>query len=261
MLLALALHISAPIAVIAGQTGSAEVSSSEPREARLERLVSAEDWLELGKMLKSPKDQPEFDADLMWLRQKTLDGKSAFLSLAYGSGLWNMASAITDQSQKRAIQSTALLMHLYAISATNIDGAQCADKTAPSNRMEEIMRYTPGIWDFAASLSNEERSQIVDYVVEVEQTTAPKRLASGDARFLCMGGMSQMSFGLANGTTREVPPEAGQFGRQMKVDDGGKYVPEVIAGEEWSKIAAERRVGLRDAVDALLRASKNRVAD
>lgn len=261
MLLALALLVSSPIAVIAGQAGSAEVSLSEPREARLEKLVSAEDWLELGTMLKSPKDQREFDADLMWLRQKTLDGKSAFLSLAYGSGLWYMASAITDQSQKRAIQSTSLLMHLYAISATNIDGTQCVDKTAPSNRIEQMMRHTPGIWDFAASLSDEERNQIIDYVVEVEQTTAPKRLASGDARFLCMGGLSQISFGLANGTTREVPPEAGQFGRQMKVDDGGKYVPEVLPREEWSKTAAERRLGLRNAITALLQIPKKPVAN
>jgi hypothetical protein len=261
MLLAVALLISAPIAVIAGQTGSTEVLLSEPREARLEKLLSAEDWLELGQMLKSPKDQPEFDADLMWLRQKTLDGKSAFLSLTYGSGLWYMASSIKDERQKRAIQSTSLLMHLYAISATNIDGTQCVDKTAPSNRIDQIMRYTPEIWDFAASLSDEERTQILDYVVEIEQTTAPKRLASGDAKFLCMGGMSQISFGLANGTTREVPPEPGQFGRQIKVDDGGKYVPEVIAKEEWGKVATERRAGLRNAIETLLLASKKQAVD
>lgn len=118
------------------------------------------------------------------------------------------------------------------------------------------MRLTPGIWTFVSSLSDAERAQIVDLVVEVERKTAAKRFETGDANFLCKGGMSQISFGLANGTTREVAPEPGQFGRQIKVDDGGKYQPELVGKEEWGKIAATRRAGLRNALEAMLGSPK-----
>lgn len=231
---------------------------SVSRESKMENLLAAEDWFELGKLLKNPKDQTEFDADLMWLQRKTFEGKSAFLSLSYGAGLWYVASAISDENQKRQVQSTSLLIHLYAIAASNIDGAQCVDRTAPQNRIEQIMRYTPEIWTFAASLSDEERTQKVNYVVEVDKTTAEKPLETGDANFLCKGGMSQITFGLANGTTREVAPEPSQFGRQIKVDDGGKFKPELVSKEEWGKIAATRRVELRTVINTILNVSKKR---
>lgn len=252
MFLTVALLISAQSAHISNDIKNRDSAQIDSRESKLEKAVASEEWLELGTLLKNPADRQEFDNDLMWLQRKTFAGSSAFLSLSYGAGLWHMASAISDEPQKRQVQGTALAMHLYAIALVNIDGPQCVDKTAPLHRMDQLMSYTPGIWDFAASMSDAERAQVMQIVLVLEQKTAAKRLESGDANFLCRDGMSQIAFGLANGTTKEVESQPGQFGRQINVDDGGKYKPEVVSKEEWGKVAATRRAGLKDAINAIL---------
>jgi hypothetical protein len=134
---------------------------------------------------------------------------------------------------------------LYAYAAIGIDGARCGDRSAPSNRLDQLMGWEGRIWPFLTEMTPEQRQMAVDLAVRTEERTRARRDSKGDVEFLCRGGMEEMSYNMTHGTMREVEAKPGQIGRQIVVDGDGKYRPSVREQKAWQPEAEAARSSLR----------------
>ncbi|HEY0087097.1 MAG TPA: hypothetical protein VGB65_14460 [Allosphingosinicella sp.] len=232
--------------------------SPEHAPAVLDALLAARDYMTLGKRIGEVSRQPDLVSDLAWLRDRTIEGNSAFVAMLYSRLLWTAAEGLPEEPQ-REWRETAAMMTLYAQAAIMVDGQRCGDRSAPANRSQQLLEWNPEIWPFIGSLKAEERKRLVDVAVLVEGKTAARRDALGDVDFLCRGGMEEIQYNLIHGTSREEAPRPGVIGRQIVLAGDGKYKPSERPQAEWTAGAAKMRptllAGLRTMTDAVARHS------
>lgn len=241
-MIAAALAAPAPVAPVA----PADVSADHA-PAALDALLAARDYVALGARIAQVSKQPDLVSDLDWLKNRTLEGNSAFVTMLYSRLLWVAAGGLPDEP-KRQWRQTAAMMTLYAYSAIAVDGSRCGDRSAPANRVQQLMAWNPEVWPFIASLTEEERQTLVTIAVAIEARTAPRRDEIGDVDFLCRSGMEETQYNLTHGTAREVPPAPGMIGRQVVLSGDGKYKPSERPEAERAAAAAEKRAALPSAL-------------
>ena len=195
-----------------------------PQIARLDGLLAAKDYKQLGEIIGNVSTQDELWTDLGWLKDRMMGGESAFVTMLYARLLWN-ASLHLPAAEQHNLKQTAAMATLYAYSAIQIDGTRCGDRTAPAHRMQQLMGWNPDVWRFLAGLTEAERATVLMLVPLLESRTAAKRDAQGDVEFLCRAGMEETSYNLTHGSAREVPALPGQIGRQIQLSGDGKYKP------------------------------------
>ncbi|HEY0026375.1 MAG TPA: hypothetical protein VGC35_00740 [Allosphingosinicella sp.] len=224
--------------------------SPEHAPAALDALLAARDYMTLGKRIGEVSRQPDLVSDLAWLRDRTLEGNSAFVAMLYSRLLWTAAGGLPEEPQ-RDWRQTAATMTLYAQAAIMVDGQRCGDRSAPANRSQQLLGWNREIWPFIGSLGAEERQRLVDLAVLLEARTAARRDAAGDVDFLCRGGMEEIQYNLVHGTSREEAPRPGVFGRQIVLEGDGKYKPSERPQAEWSGGAAKVRPTLSAGLAAM----------
>ena len=194
----------------------------------------------------------EFSESLSWLRDHWLEGNSAYVPITYALALWEYAKNEPDYYIKHNLKITAVTSMLYFYGVIEIDGARCADHTALAHRREQFPTIIPNLLDYISEMSSAEKNLSVKVAIGVEVKTAARRDEIGDVEFLCTGGLEQISYGLKNGTTKEVPAKPGQFGRQIVVDDGGKYKPRTLEPKIWQPVASQARIDMKVKLESLI---------
>jgi hypothetical protein len=225
---------------------SAQVSP-EHIPAALDTLLAAKNYKKLGQTIWAVSRRDDLNSDLDWLQAKMMTGETAFITMLYSKLLWTASTALPAAPQHQLKESAAMAT-LYAYSAIRIDGTRCGDRTAPTNRLQQLGGWNPEIWPFLASLSDDERNMILKLVPLLEKRTAARRDQQGDIEFLCRSGMEETSYNLAHGSAREIPPAPGQIGRQIQLSGDGKYRPSERPEAEWKAEALKRRETLPQAL-------------
>lgn len=237
-ILAAAAQVSAP----AGAAAQNQVSP-EHAPAALDALLAARDYMGLGARIRDVSRQPDLVSDLDWLKERTMEGNSAFVTMLYSRLLWS-ASAGLPPAPARSWRQTSAMMTLYAMAAMIVDGSRCGDRSAPANRSQQLLGWNREIWPFIRSLSEEERQTLIGLAILLEQRTAARRDATGDVDFLCRAGLEETSYNLTHGTAREVPTAPGQIGRQIELTGDGKYKPSERPEAEWRADGEKKRARL-----------------
>ncbi|MGH6781840.1 MAG: hypothetical protein ACREB5_07035 [Sphingomonadaceae bacterium] len=248
VLAALALSLL-PAATLASQAQQQPLSKDHD-PANLTRLMEAHDYLALGKIVSSPETKADLYSGLGWLRERMIEGNSAFIAMLYARNLW-MLSAELPQEQRDQLREMAVLATLYASAAIVVDGTRCGDVTAPGNRATQLATLIPEIPTFLDKMPLERRKMVVEGALLTEQRTAARRDARGDVAFLCMGGMEEIQYNLRHGTAKEAPQKPGQIGRNIQVFGDGHYRPSVTEEKIWKPRAEAARVGLRARLERL----------
>jgi hypothetical protein len=248
--------ITAALAASAGQApapaapiAAAQVSP-EHAPAVLDALLAARDYKTLGERIRDVSRQPDLVSDLDWLKNRTLEGNTAFVTMLYSRLLWTAAGGLPEESQ-RGWRMTAAMMTLYTQAAISIDGQRCGDRSAPAHRGQQLLGWNREIWPFLASLSVEERQTLVRVATAIEGKTAARRDGRGDVDFLCRAGMEETQYNLTHGTAREEPPAPGMIGRQVVLEGDGKYKPSERPEAEWRADAARMRATLTTGLTAM----------
>ncbi|HEX8580105.1 MAG TPA: hypothetical protein VF655_11000 [Allosphingosinicella sp.] len=253
------LFLSAALAALGGQAPAPAAPvpmdqvSPEHAPAELDRLLAEHDYLTLGARIREVSRQADLVSDLDWLKNRTIEGNSAFVAMLYSRLLWG-ASEQMPEAPKREWRTTAAMMTLYAQAAINIDGARCGDRSAPAHRGEQLLGWNREVWPFIASLTPEEQRTLVEVAVMVEQKTAPRRDAAGDLDFLCRGGLEETQYNLTHGSAREVPKTPGTIGRQIVLSGDGKYKPSERPEAEWRAEASAKRAKLGSDLEQVIAA-------
>jgi hypothetical protein len=236
-----ALALSAPPATVPPAPPMTATAPDDPRvsdehqPAALDRLLAAHDYTGLVARVGGVRRQADAVADLNWLKARLVEGNSAFVAMLYSRLLWVASAEMPDQP-KSELRQTALMAAAYALAAIRVDGTRCGDRTAPGRRIDQLMtEWNPEIWRYPATLTAEQRANVVKVALAIEARTASRRAAIGDVDFLCRAGMEETTYNLAHGTRKEVPTAPGRIGRTIELTGDGRYVPSQRPEAEWRK--------------------------
>lgn len=223
--------------------------SVEDKSAQLDTLATRQDYTALTAQITGINSAEEFHAVLDWLGQEWQGGSSVLIAFHY-AGLLQQTARQLPGDEGEQLRGSALSVLLYAAAVSMVDGKQCGDASAPENRFQQAVEFIRA--GQLNTLSPELREQAARIAVTMEQRTWAKRSAAGDAKILCTGGMQEISHNLAAGApVREVEAKEGQIGRQMVIENDGKYVPTVIPAEQWLPKAEVARADVPSIVRTL----------
>ena len=217
--------------------------------ASLDRMLDAKDYNNLCTAALSVGSVPALRPYLDWEQARMTRGASAIVAFMYARDLWRTAAALPAE-QGNMLRQTAAGTLLYAYGAVQIDGARCADATAPQNRLDQLITIYRDVWAFLRAASVAEREQIVRLALLIDARSAAARTAQGDDEFLCRYGMEETSYGLQHGTARDVPTAPGQVGRTIAVTSEG-YRPRIRPESEARPIADRHRAALHQTLNQL----------
>ncbi len=217
----------------------------------------AQDQGALLKMLASQKDPTQVYLDLNWERARIYDGAGFTVSLAYMLDLWRVAPALPADSATvhgdtpDSLRQTAVAFALYNVALVEIDGTRCADPSAPSHRIDQLIQYGAPIFAYGRNVSDSDKATLVRVAVHVERATASVRT---DDPVLCSGGLAQIQQGLAANGGKPLPQTTvpGVVGKTETVPDAPGYKPQFVAPEVYQPRQRALRATLPSALQTLL---------
>src|ERR1043166_4493016 len=175
---------SAPHISIA--TAQQPAAISLPSDAELDALLAARNWNALAAALRRPSPTTEFARKLNWLKTRMDNGGGFFLALEFAREFWENSSGLTDD-QAQGARMTAGLYSLYAFELIVIDGAKCEDRSAPDNRISQLLRRQAAALAFLAKQEPDLKAKTVEQAIGLERNTAPLRK---DDDLVCRDGLA-----------------------------------------------------------------------
>lgn len=96
-----------------------------------------------------------------------------------------MSNHEVEPESSRNQKLSAALSALYAFELLIVDGARCADRTAPGSHLSGFYGITTQQLGYLAAQPKEVQSQKIEQAIALERTTARNRPADLD---ICQGG-------------------------------------------------------------------------
>lgn len=208
-------------------------------------------------VLRAQSDAGQVYQDLNWERARIYDGAGLAVSLAYMEDLWRVAPHLPTNSTRAngdtpdQIKQTAVAFALYNLALIRLDGARCADSTAPAHRLDQLAQTTGPIIAYGRTLSAAERGRVVTVAVNVERASAPARK---DDPLLCRGGLAEIQSGLAANGDKSLPrsKEPGYVGSVARVPDAPGYKPAFVPPDVWVSKQQRIRLPLRAELEGII---------
>lgn len=242
----LSIHLAHPAA--ADAIAGLAASESPPANERLDTLLAARDWNALAAALSQAKTGDQFAQNMEWMRAKLLAGGGSLLGFLYSRDLWTAGQQAKAHDPMKDLRVTAGLFTLYTFALIAIDGAKCADASAPSHRVDQLIENNRPILQFLKAQPAELKAKIVDLTLAIERDTAPLRK---DDDVLCRDGLDQMQAGLAAGNVKQVTPADG-LGKTYEVAPPPDYQPKFLAPSEYEPAQRKARETLRSNLRTLI---------
>jgi hypothetical protein len=253
-LLSIATLLATPAMVqiepAAAQEQQRSATHALPSDEQLDALLAARKWDELADALSNATGSEAFLRSINWLKAKIEAGSGFPLVIFYARDLWNAGQSNPIADPDKDPRVTAGFMILYAYALILIDGAKCADNSAPSHRLDQLFEIDAPILKFILAKPKKLKDKIINGVVAFEKATAPSRR---DDDVLCRGGLDEIMVGLEEGTTHEVSPPAGQAEQSYAVQAPASYAPRFLPPKEYLPLQAKERAGLKADLTQALR--------
>ena len=212
------------------QPPAAASSADLPSDQDLDALLLAKKWNDLGSALSRAKSPESVARKLDWLQSRLEVGGGSLLGFIYAKDLWDIGEAQKVNDPNQDLRLTAGLITLYTYDLIAIDGAKCADHSAPGHRVDQLlMNNAPGL-AYLKAQPQALKDKIVDLAIAMEKRTAPLRKLDD---LLCRSGLEEMQAGLAAGKTREVPTPPGQVGKTVEVEPPADFAPRLLTPQSY----------------------------
>jgi hypothetical protein len=219
--------------------------------ANLDAWVRQNDMAPLTERLRQAHAEHDVELDLNWEQVQVVNGAGFVVGYAYMFDLWRLGSAL-PAGKGEALKQTAAMMFLYNLDLIAIDGAKCADASAPVHRRDQLFDQNPGLIAYMRTLPRATRMSLGSTSLEVERATAPLRK---NDEVLCSGGVAQITQGLqaaGNRPLQPVPNTPGTIGKTYAVPPAPGYKPAFVAAQVWVPKQAETRKALPASLTNLL---------
>lgn len=237
-------------AALAQQPPANPPAATLPPNATLDALVAAKSWSLLGQLLLKPGPTTEFARKISWLQARMDNGGSFFFALFFARNAWNATKDMkfNDLTTDPRVRMAGVVI-LYTVELIAIDGARCEDRSAPDNRLSQVLINDGPIFAFLRQLPPEWKSKVIDIAITSERTTAPLRK---DDDLVCRGGLEEIRAASERGTQREVPPRPGTYGRSIEVTPPADWTPKFVAPEVYLPKQVEARARMRETLQTIV---------
>jgi hypothetical protein len=231
-----------PSGAAVAQSQSTITASPLPPDVELDSLLSARNWSQLGSVLLRPYPVTEFARKLSWLKTRIDSGGGFFLPLLYARDLWTVGDSAKIADLAKDPRVTAGLMSLYAFELIVIDGAKCEDRSAPDNRVSQLLTQRAAALNFLRLQPPDIKAKIVDIAIALERKTAPLRK---DDDLVCRNGLAEMKAGLERGTQQEAPNTGGYVGKRIAVTPPPGWSPNFLSRDVYGPMQDKARADMR----------------
>ena len=197
----------------------------------LDRLLTARDNDALVKTALQPSNPRMLMTTLDWGKTRLFEGAGLTVALIQSRALWLYANAINSGPTR----DSAALITLYSLLVVYADGVKCADKTAPTNRVQMIITNLRPQLDHLRKAPLTSGGSLGDVAMRMEKTLAPQR---GDDNYLCRGGIQEYVDYLKDhpDVDKELPSrdDPSRVGRTIELPlNDPKYEPAFLPMGEW----------------------------
>jgi hypothetical protein len=247
--LSLAAHASEPGPIRSAQAPDAgRTPPPGPSKAiaqQLNGLLVAKDYAKLTDALNRT---PPLDR-MAWLQSRLHAGESAFVGYALLRDLWSVAQLKRFKDADTAMGVVALYVYQLIL----IDGAMCADASAPGHRHVQFLTTYRPIFQSLKALPAEEKSKIIRLSLEAERRTRLSRSFRKGDDFLCRGGMDEMTAALERFprgvTAGELAEKYGKksksgVGIDVELPPAKAYVPKFLPYEAYAPAQSKLRLSM-----------------
>ncbi|MBV8745802.1 MAG: hypothetical protein JO134_12260 [Xanthobacteraceae bacterium] len=232
-----------PAKVIGAQNQApASAPADLPPDQDLDALLLAKKWNDLASALSRAKSSDSIVRMLDWLRSRLDAGGGSLLGFIYAKDLWDIGEAQKGDDPNKDLRLTAGLITLYTYELIAIDGAKCADHSAPSHRVDQLLMNNAPALAYLKAQPQELKDKVVDLAIAMEKKTAPLRKLDD---LLCRSGLAEMQAGIAAGKTREVPTPPGQVGKTIEVDPPADFAPRLLTPQSYLPDQERARANMR----------------
>jgi hypothetical protein len=208
----------------------AATSVDLPPDQDLDALLLAKKWNDLGSALSRAKSPDSVARKLDWLQSRLDVGGGSLLGFIYAKDLWDIGEAQKIDDPNKDLRLTAGRIALYTYELIAIDGAKCADHSAPSHRVDQLLMNNAPALAYLKALPQEFKAKVVDLAITMEKKTAPLRKLDD---LLCRSGLEEMQAGIAAGKTRDVPTPPGQVGKTVEVEAPADFAPRLLTPQSY----------------------------
>ena len=226
----------------AAQAQQQQATAVLPSDKELDALLAAKKWNEIGAASSLGQSGEAVTRMMNWLHTRIDTGGGFFLSFLYARNLWNAGSFFKVDDPNKDLRITAALITLYAYELIVIDGAKCADKSAPSRRADQLFMYGGRALNYLKTKPEELKAKVIETAIGYEKRTEQWRK---DDDLLCRDGMEEIKAGIDAGTTHEVPSQSGHYGKTIAVETPPGFAPRFLAPEAYLPIQQRGRSEMR----------------
>ena len=170
------------------------------------------------------------------------NGGGFFLALHFARNFWDTASPLNIEDPAKDPRITAGLYALYAFALIVIDGARCEDRSAPDNRISQLLTDQAANLAFLKQRKPDLKAIIVNNAIALERKTAPLRK---DDDLVCRGGIEEMKASLEKGTKQDVPNTTGHYGKTIAVTPPPDWAPKFVGPEVYLPMQERARSDMR----------------
>jgi hypothetical protein len=209
-----------------------------PSDTELDALLAAKKWNEIGAASSLGQSSEAVARMMSWLRTRIDAGGGFFLSFLYARNLWNLGSLFKADDPDKDLRITAAIITLYAYEVIVIDGAKCADTSAPSRRADQLFTYGGSALNYLKTKPEELKARVIETAIGREKRTEQLRK---DDDLLCRDGMEEIKAGIDAGTTHEVPSQNGHYGKTVAVETPPGFVPRFLAQSAYGPLQVRAR--------------------
>jgi hypothetical protein len=216
-------------------------------EARFDAVVASGRWEHLpdalGAFLSgSGNTAHNQEQVLRWLTAK----------VEAGEGTAGLAALLSKLHRDTGRQADAVFYLTYARALVLIDGRSCADRTAPSDKLRNLVTFYGDLDSVFRSLPSSSQTAIINRAARLEAATWPMRRRS-PSRWLCSGGADETRRSVERGAVSVPTVVPGRLGTQGVVPRDPNYVPAFRDAEVWARDRAEIAPHLGDLLLQLAR--------
>ncbi len=235
--------VPAKVRAAPNQAPAAASSGDLPSDQDLDALLLAKKWNDLAYSAVA-RQEPRIHcphAGLAAVAARCVGGGS-LLGFIYAKDLWDIGEAQKIDDPNKDLRLTAGLITLYTYELIAIDGAKCADHSAPSHRVDQLLMNNAPALAYLKAQPQEFKDKMVDLAIAMEKKTAPLRKLDD---LLCRSGLEEMQAGIAAGKTREVPTPPGQVGKTVEVDPPADFAPRLLTPQSYLPDQEKARANMK----------------
>jgi len=233
---------SADVGAAPNQAPAAASSAGLPSDQDLDALLLAKKWNDLASALSRAKSPESVARKLDWLQSRLEVGGGSLLGFIYSKDLWDIGEAQKVDDPNKDLRITAGLITLYTYELIALDGAKCADHSAPSHRVDQLLMNNAPVLAYLKAQPQELKNKVVDLAIAMEKKTAPLRKLDD---LLCRSGLEEMQAGIAAGKTREVPTPPGQVGKTVEVEAPADFAPRYLTPQSYLPDQEKARANMK----------------